>query len=376
VAAVAFSSYENLVSDITFLGTLGGKPELGQMIEGGLAFFTQGKGPGAIDKTKPWGIITQTDGNAFLPVFCLPVKNIDDVLGIATAYGAELTDGDDGVKVLTLQNGQSAYVKHDNGWAFVAQKSASLDKLPADPESAFAKMLGEYDVALKIAVKNVPEAYRQLAQQAMQAGMQQQLVKKDDESDEEFDARRMLAETQMQQMVKLINEIDSVSVGWSVDAEKQNTYLDFTYLVQPDSKLDRQLAAYKDPTTNFAGFFQPDAAATAAIAMKADPKLIEEDIDQLNAGMQQMRTQFNKAVDENSDIEDDEAREIIKTAAGDLFDAIEATAKSGRFDGAASLQLGSETMTLVVGAHVKDPAKVEAGLRKIEEAAKRKVPGR
>jgi hypothetical protein len=378
VAAVALAPYESLIKDINYLGSLGGKPELGQMIEGGLAFFTQGKGPEALDKTKPWGFITQTDGMAILPVVCLPVKNADDLIGVAVAYGAELSDGEDGVKVLTL-NEQPIYVKAANGWAFVGQNPAALAKVPKDPQAAFSKMLGDYDVAVKIAVKNVPDVYLQFAQQAMQSGMDQQLNRTENETDEEYESRRKLAEAQMQQMVQMINEIDSVSIGWAVDAEKQNTFVDFMYLVKPDSKLDRQIDSYKDATTNFAGFYQQDSAATATLSMKADPKLIAEDIDQLNAGMAQMRAQFNKAVDESENIEDAEARDTIKAAAGDLFDALEATVKSGRADFGGSLQFASEEMTIVAGAHIKDPEKVEAGLRKIEEAAKKnensKFPG-
>ena len=37
-----------------------------------------------------------------------------------------------------------------------------------------------------------------------------------------------MAETQMEQMVQMINEIDSLTLGWAVDAEQQRTFLDFT----------------------------------------------------------------------------------------------------------------------------------------------------
>lgn len=375
LAVVAFAPYKDLISDINFLGTLSGQPQLGQMVEGGLAFFTQGKGPQALDKTKPWGVIVQTDGQGFLPMFCVPVTNIDDLLGVATAYGAQLRDGDNGIKVLTLQDDKTVYVKHADGWAFVSQTSASLADLPEDPAARFSKLLTEYDVAVTVSVKNVPEAYRQLGIQAMQAGMQQQLEQQQgDATEEELEQRRQQAEAQMEQMVQMINEIDSFTLGWSVDAEQQRTFLDFSYLVQPDSKLSQQLAAYEDTRTNFAGFYQPDAAATATIAMKSDPKLIEENIDQFNAGMQQMRTQLNQAIDDSEDIEDDEMKETLKTAASDWFDALEATMRAGRFDAGATVQLGADSLTIIAGAHVKDPAKIEAGLRKMQEAAKKKNP--
>ena len=44
VAVIACAPYEKLLSVIWFLGSLAGYPELGQMVEGVLAVFTQGKG--------------------------------------------------------------------------------------------------------------------------------------------------------------------------------------------------------------------------------------------------------------------------------------------------------------------------------------------
>jgi hypothetical protein len=371
VAVVAIAPYESLINDVNFLGTLAGNPQLGQMLEGGLALFTQGKGPEALDKKKPWGVIAQTDGQSFQPVYCLPVKNTDDLVAIAVGFGAQLSERDDGIKVLALPNEQTLYVKPGDGWAFVSKMPAALGNLPDEPQDTFAKLLTEYDVAAKLSMANVPQNIRQLVVQAMQAGMQQQLKKEDDETDEEFETRKAAAETQMEQVVQMIDEIETLSLGWSIDAEQQRTFVDFTYLAKPDSKLNRQLVAYKDTKTNFAGFYQPEAAATATMAMQADPKMIEQDIDQFNAGMQQMRAQFNKAVDDNVE-NDEEVREIIKTAADDWFDAIEATMKAGRLDAGAALHLGPDSLTLVAGAHAKEPKKFEDGLKKMEEAAKKK----
>jgi hypothetical protein len=371
MAVVAVASYETLISDISFLGSLAGKPELGQMVEGGLAFFTQGKGANALDKTKPWGIIVQTDGAAFLPVACLPVTKVDDLIAIATAYGSQVTDGDNGVKELLLPNQQTLFVKHDAGWAFVSNSSASLAQLPKDPQADLAKLVSEYDVAADISLKDVPEMYRQFAIAAMQAGMQQQLNKQADESDEQYELRQKMAETQMQQIVQMMNEIDSITFGWAVDAEEQRTFLDFSYLCKPGSKLAKQFAAYENTRTSFAGFYQPEAAATATIAMQSDPKLIEEDIAQFTTMMQTMRMQFNKAVDDNEEIDDAEAREAIKAAASDWFDAFEATMKAGHIDVGGALHLAPEGMTLVAAAVVKDSAKIESGLKKLESAAKK-----
>lgn len=371
LAVIAVAPYEKLLSDITFLGSLAGKPEAGQMIEGGIAFFTQGKGLTALDKTKPWGVIVQTDGAAFMPVACLPVTKPDDLFALATAYGAQVNDGEDGLKEVVLPNQQTIFVKHEAGWAFVSNSAASLAPLPGDPQAILEKVTKEYDIAATVSVKDVPEMYREFAVQAMQAGMQQQMNQQADESDEQYELRQKMAETQMAQMVRMVNEMDSLTFGWAIDAEQQRTYMDFTYLAKAGSKLAEQITAYEEPRTNFAGFYQADAAATVTIATKADPKLIAEDIEQFNTMMQTMRAQFNKAVDDNDQIDDPQAREAIKAAATDWFDAFEATMKAGHLDAGAALHVGPKSMTLVAGMRVKDPQKIESGLKKMETAAKK-----
>ena len=371
VAVIAVAPYEKLIADITMLGTLAGKPEAGQMIEGGLSFFTQGKGVQAIDKSKPWGVIVQTDGASFLPVGCLPITKVKDLLDVATNYGAQVKEGDDVTEVV-MPNQKSMFVKPNGGWAFISVSSAALDRLPEEPQKILAELVTDYDVTARISVKDVPEMYRQFAVQAMQSGMHQQMQKKEGESDDTFEIRKGMAEAQMEQAVRTINEVDSITLGWAVDAAQQRTYLDFTYEFLAGSKMAEQIAAYGEPTTKFAGFYQPDAAATMTFVTKADPKLIEADIAQFETMMSTMRDQINKQIDESEQLEDAEVRESLKAAAGDFIDAFGATIKAGQMDGGAALHLSEDSLSFVGGALVKDPAKVESGLKKLEAAAGKK----
>ena len=64
-------------------------------------------------------------------------------------------------------------------------------------------------------------------------------------------------------------------------------------------------------------------------------------------------------------------REALKAAANDVFDAIEATIKEGQIDGGASLNASPDSLTFVAGVHVKEPAKIEDALKKLEAVAKK-----
>jgi hypothetical protein len=282
-----------------------------------------------------------------------------------------MKDAGDGVKELAFANGRSIFAKVENGWAFVAQSSDTLAQLPQDPQAILAKLAGDYLLAVHVSVKDVPEMYRQFAIQAMQSGMQQQMTKKADESDEQFELRQQVAQSQMEQVERMINEIDSLTLGWAVDSTQQRTYLDVSYVFQEGTKMAQQMAAYGESKTDFSGFYRPDAAATVKMASKADPKLIGNDIADLEKTLSAAREQINKKIDHSDKVQDDEARTALKGAVSDFFDAVLDTIKAGQFDGGASLQLGADSMTLVAGTHVQDSAKIESALKKFETAAKK-----
>jgi hypothetical protein len=372
LAVVAGTRYEKLIADVTFLGPYLGQPAAGPMAEMVLAQYTMGKAATALDKTKPWGVIVQTDGTQFFYVACLPVANGDDIVDIAKAYNAEVKDGENGTKELTMPNKPPIFLKTENGVSFLSIAPGSLAKLPPNALEILGKRVGDYDLSVSLAVKNIPDMYRQFAIGAMQAGMQQSMKKLPDESDEQFADRQKLAEGQIGQITKLINEVDTVKVAWAIDAPQKRTFVDFEYQFVAGSKMAEQLAAYSQPNTKFGGFYQPDAAATAMVATKADPKLMADNIAQMDNVMRNLRHQAEREIDKKHS--DPQEREALKAAASDLFDAVEATIKEGEIDGAASVNASPDSLTLIAGVHVKEPAKIEDALKKIEEVAKSK-PG-
>jgi hypothetical protein len=371
VAAIASTNYDNLLSDINFVGSLIGQPNISQMVEAQLAQKTGGKGVAGLDKSKPWGLILQTNGQEFLPVVCLPVTNSAEVLAsVGAAVGAEVTEGEGGLKQLALSPEQKLLVKEAGGWLFLSRNPASLARVPADPQAAFTKLLAKYDLAAQAAVQNVPIMYRSMAMLTMQAAMQQQLVRQPGENDEDYAARKKAMQAQMQQTVQQVQELDTLTLGLAIDEPQKLGVLEFTYKVIPSGALAKQFAAYGEPRTNFAGFRQADAAANFSVVAKADPEAIKKDLAQFETMIHGARAQFNKGVDENADKLEGAKRDVIKAAAGKWFDAIEETLKSGQIDTAASLNAKPGALDLIAAATVTDPAKVEDGLKKLDEELK------
>ena len=327
VAVIAASSYGDLVSDIGFMGSLAERPELGQMIDGMVAMFTQGKGLVGLDKSKPWGVILQTDGQQFLPVGCLPVTDLGQALQVVQGFGIQIQDGEDGAKMIPLPSGQVIYIKQNGGWAFIANSPASFDVLPDDPLAVLSSLITEYDLGARISVQNVPDGVspagggRDEGRHGARPRAQGRRGRRDLRN-----AARKMAEMQMQQLEQMVDEIDEIVVGLRrrrpTAARLRRLHLSLPARQQDGaSKSSRTVS--RAPTSP--GFYQPDAAATMSFASKADPEVIKENIEQMKSMMLTMRKQAEKAIDEEEDIPDDATRDAVKAAMGDMIDAMEAT---------------------------------------------------
>jgi hypothetical protein len=186
------------------------------------------------------------------------------------------------------------------------------------------------------------------------------------ESEEQFQSRKQMAEVQVQQLERLLQEVDQLTVGLSLDNKKQSAYADVAYTALAGSKLAEQLAAASEVKTNYAGFNQPDATGMMLFGGKAMESDLAQTVQMIDAARQQAQT----AIDEESDLKTDEAKTLAKEAINDFLDAVVATIKSGSLDGGAVLHLSPNALNLVAGGYVADPAKVESGLKKLAEVGK------
>lgn len=362
LAVVALSGYDALVEDINFAGSLAGQPDLGAMIEPMIMGYTQG-----LDKSKPIGVVVQSDGEMFAGAACLPVTDLQKILTPLKMFGVTTEDAGGGItKVITPQ--QPVFVKEAGGWAFISPMQEMLATVPADPTATLSAISEEYDLGAKVHVQNIPEVFRQEAMKQLDMGMQAGLKKLPDETDEQFEARKQLTSVQLDQLKQLINDMDELTVGLALDGAGQRAYLDFTYTAVPETKLAQQIAMYDDAKTNFAGFFQPDAAMMMSFATKMG----EADIAQVDQMFGTIRQQVKAAIEKEAELPSDEAREQMQSAMDDFLSAFQATLKTGMMDGGAVLNLAPNSLTFVAGAFIGEPAKVESGLKKMAEVIKQK----
>jgi len=366
LAVVAFSSVDELMKDVDFLGSLGDQPNASQNIEMMIQMFTQQKGLAGLDRTKPIGVIVQSAGDMPAGAVVLPVTDFNALMDVAKGFGVTTQDAGNGLTQINTQQGQSVFAKNANGWAMLSISPDMLSSVPADPSTVLGPLTEEYDFAARIHVQNVPESYRQMAVSAMSEGARQGLSQNEDESDEEFKARQDQVNAQLEELKRFINELDQFTIGFAVDDQEKRAYIDFGYTAIPGTKLAQDIELNSNATTNFAGFIQPEAAMTLSFASK----MTGADAAQLDQMVESLRKQVGDAIEEDDEIQSADAKEKVKSGVNDFIDALKATLQAGTMDGGASLNMTPDALTFVAGGFIADPAKVESGLKKIAEAAK------
>jgi hypothetical protein len=353
VVVVSINKIDELLSDVQFVMEATGTAGIGQMFMPNIKNFTQG-----LNMKKPLGLILTLEGGQPKPLAFLPVEDLDTFLNQVKEHVGEAADAGDGI--LELQGRRPVFVKEKDGWAFVGQDVESLSDLPSNPQKLLDGLHEQYDIGARVFVQNIPAELRQMAVAKMTEAMEQGL---DDAEDE---ASKELAEAQVGEIKKMIEQADQVTVGWNIDAKNKQTYFDFAITAQPNTELAGQFATLKSSKTKYSGFIVPDAAVSANMSSVIPQDQIATNIQTLDSFEKTVMSE----IDQDEDIDNDTTRENAKQVVKSVFDILRDTIKTGHFEGALSIILQDKAMTLGYAAHVADAKKVEEVFRDMAELAK------
>jgi hypothetical protein len=374
VVVVSLAGYDELMSDVDFIGQITGIPQLSaQMAEEGLKQVTQGQGLKGLDKKKPWGGVLLFDGTT--PKF-LVFAPVSDVKGLVEAFagppfGFSATDAGNGVVELRGPTPQSGFAKTQGSYTFFAQSAADLANLPKDPEGLLDGLNKNYDLAVRAYIQNVPQAFRDQILGGLKMGMQFSLQRPNPGEDPQaFELRKQLVEQQLKQMDTLFKELETFTIGAKIDGVAKSANLDIGLTVNAGSQMAAQLAKVGELKTDHAGFLIPDAAFNMTVVGVVSP----EEAQQTIAMVKSLEQRGQQEIDNDSSFPDDATRKTAKEIIGDLVGVAVKTIQSGKIDGGATLFLAPESATLVAGATVADGAMVESALKKFVEMAKSELP--
>jgi hypothetical protein len=364
---VAFSGYNELHTDLEFIGEISENPELANSLDGLLAVVTQFQGLVGLDKSKPWGASVSSDGQAFQTLVFLPVTDLQKLFGALANFVGEPKDSGDGIWQVRVNNGMPAFVKEQAGWAFLAQSPDQLADLPKDPGALVSGLAKKYDLAVKANIQNVPQQFRDLAITQIKLGMQSGLERQDDETDAQYQLRVKIMQQQLAQLEEVINGLDEIVIGWAIDPKSRSAYLDFSLTAMPGSKLAQNAAAASTIKSKLAGFLESDKSLVDGhIASKQGP----DDIESTLSLVKSLRTTVMDSIDKEDDLKDDE-KPVVKKVVGEGLDVVEATVKKGVFDGGFVI-VGEGPFTLAAGALIEEGKRLESAFKQALELVKGK----
>ena len=367
VAVAALTSYDNLMTDLGFVGELAGRPEIANMAEGMIAMFTQGRGIVGLDKSQPIGVMLQTDGVTFVPVVALPVNDLPALLELVKGMGITPFEAGDGITEIELPD-QTIYLKEGNNWTFAAQSAEALDSAPADPSDQLKEIAADYDLGVRVMVQNVPEMYREMALEQLQAGMEEGLEREDNESDEEYEQRRNLAIVQVEQIADLIKGIDVLSLGLQIGSQVKSVYFDLSMTGVAGTDIGEAMNGYNDVTTNLAGFHNSNAAMSIYGAVNNSPKMLEKQREQLELTIETLQAQMERGIDEEMDELSTTWKEALKSTIPDLMAAYEDLVFAEKSDLAGNITAGEGSCNGIFATAHKSPENLINALKKIEAA--------
>ncbi len=361
IAALTVASYNDLKSDLDFVGSLVERPQLGAVMDGGVALITQFKGLVGVDKTRPWGAIVQASGETDFSVYVfVPVTNFKQALSLLELYSTVDSEGD--VYKLTPKDGKKVgYVKQQGAWAFFAEKPEVLAHCDADPIALLGSLKKEYIVGGRVFLANVPEGLREKFISGLHEGIATAAAKKDNESEEEFASRKKVLDQIEPYITRVFSELDQVVLGWGLDRTKEKTFVDVSVIAKSGTKTAEEMGLAAKCLTNLAGFRVPGAAFTAAIAGKMPPAKQEIAASVIEVARGKALAEIKKKAPEDK-------RAVAKEVVNDGGDLLQKIVKSGHMDGAASVLVGPKAATGLLAGYVADGALLDKILHTIAKA--------
>lgn len=359
VAVVSFASVKENLADISYLTRIAGMEDTGTtaMLFGNA--LTAG-----IDKGRPGGLYIVPQAGDFHAVAFLPIADLKLLLQVHKEQVGEPKDVGEGI--LEIGTDRTAYVKEQNGWAFVAETKDHLSTLPADPMALLGDMPKGYNVAGRLLIQNIPEELRKMAIDEMKLGIERFL---DSPAAQRGDLDREQVEQLMQtyvvQIETFMNEAEELTIGLGIDAEEKKTFLDVSISAREGTDLAAQMAMQQDVKSAYAGFRLPEASVVLNVATAVS----EADASQAKGMLKAALAEAQKKIDDDPNLPEAK-KEEAKSIIAQLFDVFEKTLSSGKLDGGAALVLLPKSLSFVAGGYVADGQMMEKALRDLVEMGK------
>jgi len=368
LVTATFAGYDKLMSNVEYIGKIAQQPDLAKGLEEAIAKMTgsDGKGIPGLDGAKPWCVVVQTKGEEF-PVYAfVPVTDFKKLMETLPNLNIEVKQDGDVYQIAA--GAQTMFVAGKGNWAVLATSAEALKDAPADPLALVGDMYKRYDLAVHVAMQNVPQQFRKMIVDQLEMGIALGTERMPGETDEMHAIRQNMARQSLKQITSLFEEVESLQLGLAIDQQSKSAYLDLDIKAVPGTETAKDMELLKDAKTDFAGFELPGAAVT----LNVSSKLSDSDVAELKKILDATRAQTMKEL-EGQNLGAEEIK-IAKQLLGDLFDVVTKTVEAKKADVGMSLMLDPKAITVVAGMAVADAPKLEGVVKKLVEMVGKEEP--
>lgn len=356
---ISISSVEELAEDAGYLLQAAEIPGLDQQIPVLIQTFGQG-----LDVKKPIGAVVRAKGIGIEAIAFIPVTNFEIAMALVEASLGPAQDAGDGV--LQLQTPLAPiFLKESGGYAYVAQSKEQLVQLPANPVTLLGGLEKRYDFAIQANIQAIPELYRNLVESQLKTGVELGLQPLPGESDEQYEIRRQVTQAQVDQFITILTELDSLTIGASIDRTAKNIHFDMEMTALEGTSLARQSANLTPMETAFSGFL-PD---NAILSMNVTQKVAAEEVQQVKLMLDLAQKNVVAELDNDLGLEDLQ-RDALTSMVDDLFSVVIDTLQDGAIDGAASVSANGSTVLMLGGFKVANGQKLDVAFKQLVDLAK------
>ncbi len=285
----------------------------------------------------------------------IPVKNMSDVLNTISNNLGQVEEGDDFATIIT-DNDQEILVKEANGYAFLSDKATMFENIPEDPQSFLGDLPSTYNMSAKVFGQRIPESLREQAIDMIKEGYEAQLAQMEN-SGEDFAGglQQGNLDIQMKQLESMIQETDSLVLGFAADKESKSMYFDIEMTGLDGSTFAKRCEATANgKPTRFSGFVNEDSAFN----MNSCFTILPEDAENYKKMISQLREQGIEELEVDGDISDEDLKKV-EQAADELIEVIEQTLDEGVLDSGIIAKVKRGDVNLAMGSQVVNPGKIE-----------------
>jgi hypothetical protein len=352
VLVVTVASLNKLMQDVNYISALMGQPQAGGMFTMMAGSFTQG-----LDTSRPIGIIVPMVDGAPEPIGVLPTADVELMLKRLEGQIGPADKLDDGTLVVAA-GPALVYIRQVGRWAVIARNRELIDLVPADPMSLMVGMGDNYDIAMRLAIQEIPLGLREMVVDQLSQGFEQAMAQQSGNSEQMAE----LSKAQLDQLNTLIREADELMFGINVNPSKRVLSIDTEFKAASGTALSEMYAGQQPIPSKFTAVLKGDPAFRYHAAASVGPKVIES----TTASIDMIMTSVQKALDDQDRIGEDVKAEIEEMLGG-LLDLFGKTMAEGKYDVGVVGMAGDNMFKIAGGMFVHDGDEIAAWVQKLDK---------